>query len=332
MGNRRPGSGVRGIVTSLSRHLTAPRISHGVLPYHPRCPVCRAERSHGCPEAGPLVAARLKAGLVAAALTGGFAAPAVTTAVSMADPAEAQAQASEPVPEGEGQGEEEEPGAPIEDDDEAAPGAVPAGEGGSGGPPPGAAPAQPAAPATPAPPPAAPAAPAQPAAPAPPAPSPPAAPVPSTPVPSPAPVAQPASPVPPAAPVVPEVRPEVQKGKDRAAPEPARGAGQSGVPLQRPVVAAAQAARAPEAAPATQAVPSAAVGGHRPPALARDTPGVHVVRPGETLWSIARSLLGQHASDAEIAREVHRLWELNARTIATGSPDLIMAGQRLRVR
>jgi Tfp pilus assembly protein FimV len=59
---------------------------------------------------------------------------------------------------------------------------------------------------------------------------------------------------------------------------------------------------------------------------------IHVVRPNESLWSIARDLLGENASTARIAREVNRLWELNSTRIGTGDPDLLMAGTRLRVR
>ena len=58
----------------------------------------------------------------------------------------------------------------------------------------------------------------------------------------------------------------------------------------------------------------------------------HVVVPGESLWSIARDLLGREASTARIAREVSRLWELNKTRIGTGDPDLLMAGTRLRLR
>jgi hypothetical protein len=58
----------------------------------------------------------------------------------------------------------------------------------------------------------------------------------------------------------------------------------------------------------------------------------HVVQPGESLWSIAKKLLGPSATPAQIAREVNRLWELNKDRIATGNPDLLMAGVKLRLR
>lgn len=58
----------------------------------------------------------------------------------------------------------------------------------------------------------------------------------------------------------------------------------------------------------------------------------HVVASGETLWSIAGEQLRAGASAADIATEVHRLWDLNATRIGTGSPDLIHPGQTLRLR
>jgi nucleoid-associated protein YgaU len=58
---------------------------------------------------------------------------------------------------------------------------------------------------------------------------------------------------------------------------------------------------------------------------------VHVVRQGESLWAIARDLLPAGASDAKVARMVHRLWKLNADRIASGNPDLISVGLRLRL-
>ena len=60
--------------------------------------------------------------------------------------------------------------------------------------------------------------------------------------------------------------------------------------------------------------------------------GVHVVRPGESLWTIAEGLLGLDASATSIAAEVARLWELNRELIPSGDPDLIAVGQELRLR
>jgi hypothetical protein len=58
----------------------------------------------------------------------------------------------------------------------------------------------------------------------------------------------------------------------------------------------------------------------------------HSVHAGESLWSIASDVLGPSASPARIAREVHRLWQLNRERIGTGNPDLLMAGTTLRLR
>ena len=58
----------------------------------------------------------------------------------------------------------------------------------------------------------------------------------------------------------------------------------------------------------------------------------HTVTPGQSLWSIAAALRGPGASAAEIAREVNRLWTINEERIATGNPDLLMVGTRLKLR
>jgi Tfp pilus assembly protein FimV len=62
-----------------------------------------------------------------------------------------------------------------------------------------------------------------------------------------------------------------------------------------------------------------------------DSDRVHVVRSGESLWSIAEDLLGPGASTEEVARAVDRLWGLNAERIGSGDPNVIMSGQRLAV-
>ena len=59
---------------------------------------------------------------------------------------------------------------------------------------------------------------------------------------------------------------------------------------------------------------------------------LHVVRAGESLWSIARDLVGHGATTAAVAREVQRIWDLNAAAIGTGDPDLVLVGQTLRLR
>jgi hypothetical protein len=58
----------------------------------------------------------------------------------------------------------------------------------------------------------------------------------------------------------------------------------------------------------------------------------HIVRPGESLWSIARDVIGPDASPAQIAREVNAIWQRNSARIATGDPDLLKVGTRLTLR
>jgi len=58
-----------------------------------------------------------------------------------------------------------------------------------------------------------------------------------------------------------------------------------------------------------------------------DRPEVHVVRPGESLWSIAHAR-APGATDAELARAVAR-WHAANRELIGPDPDLIRPGQRL---
>jgi nucleoid-associated protein YgaU len=58
---------------------------------------------------------------------------------------------------------------------------------------------------------------------------------------------------------------------------------------------------------------------------------MYLVRRGDTLWAIAERMLGGEASAVEVARLVERIWELNAASIGTGSPDMIRPGQQLRL-
>jgi LysM repeat protein len=51
-----------------------------------------------------------------------------------------------------------------------------------------------------------------------------------------------------------------------------------------------------------------------------------LVRPGDSLWSIAQDRLGHDASPQQVLREVDRLWSLND----LADPDVILAGQHLR--
>ncbi len=56
------------------------------------------------------------------------------------------------------------------------------------------------------------------------------------------------------------------------------------------------------------------------------------MRPGDSLWSIAKRSLGGDASNAAIARMVDHIWNLNSASIGSGDPDLITPGTRLRLR
>jgi hypothetical protein len=47
---------------------------------------------------------------------------------------------------------------------------------------------------------------------------------------------------------------------------------------------------------------------------------------------IAKGLIGEPDSIAQVAFEVGRLWHLNAERIGTGSPDLIYPGLELRLK
>jgi hypothetical protein len=83
------------------------------------------------------------------------------------------------------------------------------------------------------------------------------------------------------------------------------------------------------------AAPSATVAATSTPAGGEHAkPGdrMHTVLPGESLWTIATDLLGREATTAKVAREVHRLWQLNRDRIGTGDPNLVIAGTRLELR
>jgi Tfp pilus assembly protein FimV len=76
-------------------------------------------------------------------------------------------------------------------------------------------------------------------------------------------------------------------------------------------------------------VPDAPVPSTLAPAPVGD---LYRVRAGDSLWSVARCLLGPDASVTEITRAVVRLWELNRDRIGTGDPGLLPVGTVLRLR
>jgi hypothetical protein len=62
----------------------------------------------------------------------------------------------------------------------------------------------------------------------------------------------------------------------------------------------------------------------------RHEPAVVVVRPGDTLWDLARSELPPEADDATVAARVHQIHRAN-RAVIGANPDLIRPHQRLRM-
>jgi hypothetical protein len=55
------------------------------------------------------------------------------------------------------------------------------------------------------------------------------------------------------------------------------------------------------------------------------------VHPGDSLWAIARHLVGPGADNEAVDRKLVAIWDLNASRIGTGDPNLIFPGTRLRL-
>ncbi len=79
-------------------------------------------------------------------------------------------------------------------------------------------------------------------------------------------------------------------------------------------------------APLTRPASTAAAGNR-----AAATGGSVMVKPGDSLWSIARSLLPAGASNLEIDHKLVEIWDRNAHRIGTNDPNLIFSGQRLLI-
>lgn len=128
------------------------------------------------------------------------------------------------------------------------------------------------------------------------------------------------------------------------APRAVRHASRSSHRQRRHTPAKSTRGGAPQAspAPATMATPTPTV--TRPAAAVATAPSAasidhakpgdqaHTVQQGESLWSIATDLLGDGATTARVAREVHHLWQLNRDQIGTGDPNLLMVGTKLVLR
>lgn len=343
-------------MSSLSRHLRESD-DHGGLAFHPGCPVCRGERLRGRLSShrplGPRVSAAAVALLIGSStLTGPLAAAQVPDDMTQApDGTEEAADGT--------QGEEGDETIEIPDPEPPLPAPPPVAV---------EAPEVEPVPAPPPPPPELPPTTPEPPATLPaPAPEPPAtSPTPILERPQPAPVEFPAPAEPPAsAPAAPQPAPAPEPAP-AAPPKPApaapkeeyQDAGQGRrptesdgdkpalgeVPMPPPApqtsppveVPAGEAPVVPPPDPTTTAPVPAARGdqsaievGSSVRASTEGPRRVHVVKPGETLWSIAKALVGDPASPARISAMVDHLWRLNADRIRSGQPDLIRPGERL---
>jgi peptidoglycan hydrolase-like protein with peptidoglycan-binding domain len=110
------------------------------------------------------------------------------------------------------------------------------------------------------------------------------------------------------------------------APGPASPAPDPAAPTPGPAPAPA-----PPTAPAREPSPAAPV---EAPADERGADAVtYTVQPGDALWPIARDHLAPNSSDNEVARKVGELKELNIEDrIQSGNPDVIVSGEKLRLR
>ena len=322
---------------SLSAHLTASTADHGRLSFHPDCPRCRAERLAGSLAADSLVSRRTHAALAAGLLAFTGAAPAAAGQVPELD----EQQDAAPAPGGEPPGLQPDfdPGGADTFDVELAP--LPGGREAGGEEDEGLGAPVETEPTTDT------EAPLLEGAPAPPAPAAeqPAAPAPQPPITA-SPVEPPAPP--PAAVAPPPTAPTPVAEGEAPAPQPGPGetstkrktpkrppktneverrpmVGTSPAPPQENPAPVVQATAAP-APPTTVPVPPPS-----DPADTRISGPSYTVRAGDSLWSIARRLLGPDASAGRIAREVNRLWQLNEDRIGTGNPSLIHVGTVLKL-
>jgi hypothetical protein len=310
-------------MASLTAHLRRPD-DHGRLGFHPECPICRRERLSGAPPADTLVGPRNQALLAAGVLalsatspTAVFAAGPDEEKEGTAAPEQVAIDEAQPAPAFDPGGQSTELPVDVAPDPAATAGPDPTGE---------TAPLEeePVADEL---------------APVEDAGSPGVEEQQAPPLPDPVPAAPPAEPLP----TPPVAEPPVPTDRERQAqrrppsqiPERPDRAGEP--KSAQPPAPAAPVPPNPEPV-AVPVVGSSAATVHRAQTTemrrqpARKGDRFHVVQRGESLWSIAKDLLGDDASVARIAREVNRLWELNSERSGTGEPDLVMAGTRLVLR
>jgi hypothetical protein len=77
--------------------------------------------------------------------------------------------------------------------------------------------------------------------------------------------------------------------------------------------------------------PAAAKRPARPGAPAASSSKFVVVQRGDSLWTIASKLVGPGAGNQAIEHKLVALWDLNAKRIGTGDPNLIFTGTHLRL-
>jgi LysM domain len=329
---------------SLTAHLTTDSVGHGRLGFHPDCPRCRAERLAGSLADDELGSRRAPAALAALLFALPWAAAPVAAQTSSLSPEQQKPAPTSPSP---GLGTDLDPGSTGSRDTYTAPTTGGGDDDDSDGPPldseppdeplaappPGDAPEPAHEPTTPAAP-----EPAQPPA---------RVPVPTTPAPAtPAPPSA-ATPVEPAAPQHGELIEQpggeaagakvrvVRIGVDpKPPPQPASRRIPAGPPLpvepaEPPAATDSRAGTVAAAQPTNDPTVPLSQPSSSPP---REIEGdAYTVREGDSLWSIARRLIGPEASVGRIAREVSRLWELNRDRIGTGNPSLINVGTVIKL-
>jgi LysM repeat protein len=356
---------------SLTAHLLETG-DHGRLGFHPSCPVCRQERLRSKLSSGPVISRRVRAALASCLLAISTASPAAAPAqepdrqqegIMAPEPAPTDVPGQVGPPQQPGRDQVDvpgfDPGGETVQPLEAAPPPTAAPTGGGDedtgeGAPVDAEPvddpdAREALPTTPeAPPPSAEG-------------GPPSTPTEVAPAPS-VPPAQdppaleppPAAVEPPAVPEVPDTEPKSERSPDRKGShqagerEPVSESERNGfapsreaapmAPWEPPAsavppnsqISPAPVPAAPAAEPIVPVQVSAPAQSSEEPLSSNDR--TYMVRSGDSLWSIARRLLGADATPAQIAREVNRLWELNKDQIGTGDPDLLNVGTALNLR